>query len=179
MLQFHYLSIFYAFSSAIGRQIPTLEGMEDVNKQKIDWAQHRAYSYPPDVITRPIIRFLVPLFDQFTLVVNTYKASSSQFSFARQHFDYCIKIGDYRSPAVITPCRRQWTSMVKQPYHRFYREASATYLFIKGYPRSSVEKFQQLLQKCAYYQKPASEKAVALFLQKLTWSGRQLFEILE
>ena len=156
-----------------------MEGLENLESRHIDWTKHRAYSYPPDILARPIIRHLVPQFDQFIMVINTYKASSSQFSFALQAFDFCIKIGDYRSPAVITPSRRQWTVMVKQPYHRFYREASATYLFIKGYPRSTVLEFQSKLRRHLYLRGSGVEKAAVYFLSKLQWSGRQLYEILE
>ena len=153
--------------------------MDNLNQVKVDWSRHRAYSYPPDIITRPIIRHLVPQFEQFILVVNTYKANSSQFSLALRTFDYCIKLGDYRSPAVITPCRRQWTKMVKQPYYRFYREASSTYLFIKGYPYQTILDFQSKLRRNLYLQGDMVEKAAVIFLQKLQWSGRHLFEILE
>ena len=159
--------------------MPTLNGMENLTNHHVDWTKHRPYCYPPDVLTRPILRHLVPQFKQFILVVNTYKGSSSQFSLALQKFDFCIKIGDYRSPAIITPCRRQWTVMVKQPYHRFYREASSTYLFIKGYPYHKVEEFQSKLQQNLYLRGDMVEKAAVRFLQSLKWSGRQLFEILE
>lgn len=159
--------------------MPQLSGMETLSCHHIDWTQHHAYSYPPDVLTRPIIRHLVPQFEKFLMVVNTYKASSSQFSFAQRAFDYCIKIGDYRSPAVITPTRRQWTTMVKQPYHRFYREASATYLFIKGYPYETVLDFQSKLRQHLYLRGPITEKFSVILLSKLKWSGRQLYEILE
>ena len=164
---------------AIGKKMPKLSGMETLESNHVDWSKHRAYSYPPDILARPVIRHLVPQFSQFIMVINTYKASSSQFSFAQQSFDYCIKIGDYRSPAVITPTRRQWTVMVKQPYHRFYREASATYLFIKGYPRHLVLEFQDKLRRHLYLRGSMTEKAAVLMLSKLRWSGRQLYEILE
>ena len=164
---------------AIGREKFKLSGMDDLDKKQVDWSQHRAYCYPPDIITRPIIRHLVPQFDQFILVVNTYKSNSSHFSLARQSFDFCIKIGDYRSPAVITPCRRQWTQMVYQPYYRLYREASSTYLFIKGYSYATVLEFQTKLRRNLYFRGNLVEKAATQFLQKIQWSGRHLFEILE
>ena len=159
--------------------MPSLAGMETLESHHINWQAHRAYSYPPDILSRPIIRHLVPQFSQFIMVINTYKASSSQFSFAQREFDYCIKIGDYRSPAVITPTRRQWTIMVKQPYHRFYREASATYLFVKGYSYETVLEFRAKLRQHLYLRGSMVEKAAVLMLSKLRWSGRRLYEILE
>ena len=145
----------------------------------LDWSHERPYCYPPAVLVRPIIRLLVPQFDQFLLVVNVFKSSSSEFAYARRHFDFFIKIGDYRSPGVITPCKRQWTSLVHEPYFRFYREASSTYLFVKGYSYHLLDEFQNKLQRNLYLRGKPHEKAAVRFLQQLKWSGRQLFEILE
>ena len=153
--------------------------MEVQKPLSIDWSLERAYCYPPAILVRPIIRLLVPKFRQFVMVINVFKSSSSEFAYARKHFDYYVKIGDYKSPGVITPCKRQWTTMVHEPYFRFYREASSTYLFVKGYSYHTLDEFQTKLRRNCFLRGKPHEKAAVKFLQHLNWSGRHLYEILE
>lgn len=158
---------------------PFMPGFEVRQPLQICWEKERPYCYPPSVLIRPIIRHLVPKFPQFMLVINAFKSSSSEVAYARQHFDFYIKIGDYQSPGVITPCKRQWTAMVHEPYFRFYREASSSYIFFKGYSYHLLTEFQNKLQNNTYLRGKPHEKAAVRFLQNLRWSGRQLYEILE
>ena len=156
-----------------------MPGLEVQKPLTINWSQERPYCYPPAILVRPIIKLLVPQFKQFLLVVNVFKSSSSELAYARKHFDFFVKIGDYKSPGVITPCKRQWTTMVHEPYFRFYREASATYLFVKGYSYHTLDEFQTKLRNNTFLRGRPHEKSAVRFLQQLKWSGRQLYEILE
>ena len=158
---------------------PFIPGLEVQSPLQLDFHQERVYCYPPAVLIRPIIKLLVPKFRQFIMVINVFKSSSSELAYARRHFDYCIKVGDYKSPGVITPSKRQWTQLVHEPYFRFYREASSTYVFVKGYSYAALDEFQDKLKKNLYLRGKPHEKAAVRFLQNLNWSGRQLYEILE
>ena len=69
--------------------------------------------------------------------------------------------------------------MVHEPYYRFYREASSTYLFVKGYSYPLLEEFRSKLVNNTYLRGKPHEKAAVRFIQNLHWSGRHLYEILE
>ena len=65
------------------------------------------YCFPPDVLSRPIIRDLVHHFDQFIYILNVYRGRDSTFAQAKRKFDYYLIIGDSQTPAIVTPTRRQ------------------------------------------------------------------------
>ena len=146
----------------------------------LDVQDYRPYCFPPDVLQRPIIRHLVPRFKQFIFILNAYRGLDSTFSLAKKNFEYYMVIGDTKTPAVITPCRRQRGKYpLAEPYSRLNREISVTYMFIKGMSHHEILAFQDHVRQSHFFQS-ALEKSLHCFshlLNRSWWANRRFLEI--
>jgi len=123
---------------------------------------------------------LVPKFDTFIFILNSYRGLDSTFAAAKRAFDYYMIIGDSQTPAIITPCRRQRSTYpLAEPYSRLNREITTTYMFIKGMNHQEILEFKRHVSQSHFFQS-ALEKSLHCFSHLLNhswWTNRGFLEI--
>lgn len=109
----------------------------------------RVYLYPPAPILPLVLANVLPQLKTCVLVMNASTFETANFVAMDDLFDYRIKLGTSKRPAILRPARNQAIFDGETQYFTGNLEIASSWLFVRGYPRSFGQRlirgFQQAL----------------------------------